>query len=139
MPPADTETTRKPAKGPATMLVRIKANTNGHPRTYTALGYGITFREDRGWYKVKAAQAEYLAGIRERRHDEKSPLLFDVCTEEQAKMLDDMEQRRRTRGRKAGPDSAIGPNDLVPEDLAAGTSRAKGGGRAMRAAAPTER
>jgi hypothetical protein len=75
-----------------TMLVRLKSYDprRGHVlRRYTYAG--IKFQEERGWYRVERSIAEYLRAVREVPTDRYSPLAFDVCTEAEAKALDDVE------------------------------------------------
>jgi len=81
-----------------TLLVRLKAlePRRGHVlRRYTYAG--ITFHEERGWYRVEPALAEYLRTVRQVATEPFSPLAFDVATDEQAKALEagDAENSRR--------------------------------------------
>ena len=71
-----------------TLLVRLKPYDprRGHVlRRYTYAG--IKFQEERGWYRVEKAVAEYLRGVRETPTDRYSPLAFDVCTEDEAQRV----------------------------------------------------
>jgi|SRR5215831_1689473 len=89
-------------------LVRLKPRDlkKGHIiRRYTA--FSQTFDEMRGWYLVSDDVAAYLATVRQVPNDEDKPLAFDVCTEAEAKRLDDAERRKsEERARAAEPNTA---------------------------------
>jgi hypothetical protein len=71
------------------LLCRLKKYNarRGHVlRRYTYRG--IKFQEERGWYRVAKAVADYLATVRQVASDEHSPLAFDVCTEKEAAAMD---------------------------------------------------
>ena len=87
-----------------TMLCRLKKYDprRGHVlRRYTYRG--IKFHEERGWYRVDKLTADYLRDVRQVLSDAHSPLAFDVCTEAEAKALDDKE-REDGAVRKAAAD-----------------------------------
>lgn len=72
-----------------TSLVRLKPYDpkRGHVlRRYTYRG--IRFVVERGWYRVSAAMAEHLEGVRQNPNNPQSPPAFDVVTEEEAQRLD---------------------------------------------------
>ena len=49
---------------------------------------GIKFQDTHGWYRVVKKTADYLRGVRQVAGDEHSPLAFDVCTPEEAQLID---------------------------------------------------
>jgi hypothetical protein len=53
---------------------------------------GMKFHEERGWYRVDKPTAEYLRKVKQVITDAHSPLAFDVCTEAEAKALDEKER-----------------------------------------------
>ena len=72
-----------------TYLVRLKTYDprRGHVlRRYTYRG--IKLQEERGWYRVSSAVADYLKEVRQQPTDEHSPPAFDVCTDAEAKALE---------------------------------------------------
>jgi len=52
---------------------------------------GVIFKAGAGWAKVAENVAEHLRTVRQQERDPYSPLAFDVCTEEEARRLDDKE------------------------------------------------
>ncbi len=54
---------------------------------------GVKFHVERGWVRVDLEMAEHLEGVREIDSDEHSPLAFDVCTDAEARRLDEEERR----------------------------------------------
>ncbi len=78
---------------PFVRLIRLKPY---NPRKgYVTRRYhvrGTLFREDRGWYECKDPEfADYLEKLHQRSGDEDSPLLFDVCTREEAQAIEERE------------------------------------------------
>jgi hypothetical protein len=73
---------------------------------------GKTFYEKRGWYKVDDALAEYLSEVRQIESDEDSPLAFDVCTQPEAKRIDERERKVKDKRAQSGD-----ANDLTTGDL----------------------
>lgn len=72
-----------------TTLVRLKPHDPRRGFVLRRYTYrGIKFHEERGWYRVEKAVADYLCRIRQVAGDEHSPPAFDVCTDEEAKALD---------------------------------------------------
>ncbi len=67
-------------------------------RSYSV--FGIQFKEQRGWYRVDDDVAEYLKSVKQVETDEYAAPAFDVCTEEEAKHIDDTEKKQEER-RKA--------------------------------------
>jgi hypothetical protein len=97
-----------------TLLVRLKPYDprRGHVlRRYTYAG--IKFQEDRGWYRVEKAVAEYLRNVREVPSDRYSPLAFDVCTEAEAKALEAAETEASKVKRSATDDLKVVPARLA--------------------------
>jgi hypothetical protein len=62
---------------------------------------GIKFQEDHGWYRVPKDVAQRLREVRQQPLDRFSPPAFDVCTEAEAKAIDDTEQAEATSRKKA--------------------------------------
>ena len=76
------------------MLVRIKPfdpKKGRLVRRYTA--FSTRFEEKLGWYRVSEDIARYLATVHQVAGDESSPPVFDVCTEDQARAIDEAEHR----------------------------------------------
>jgi len=76
-----------------TMLVRLKPfdPRRGHVlRRYTYRG--IKLHEERGWYRLEKPVAEYLRTVRQQPADPHSPLAFDICSEEEAKAVDNRDK-----------------------------------------------
>ena len=100
-------------------LIRIKPYDpkRGHlVRRYTV--FSIRFDESRGWYRVADDVADYLAKVHQRPHDEDSPLVFDVCTEDEAKALEEAERKKAEERAKAAEPNVASPYDLTTADLA---------------------
>lgn len=75
-----------------TMLVRLKPynKKKGHVlRRY--IYRGLRFQEGRGWTRVRKDIADYLAKVHQIPGDEDSSLAFDVCTDAEARKIDDQE------------------------------------------------
>ncbi len=93
-----------------TMLVRLKPYEarRGHVlRRFTYLG--IKFQEERGWYRVEKAVAEYLRTVHQLPGDKHSPLAFDVCTEAEAKALEASEAEESKVKRSATDELKLSP------------------------------
>ena len=85
-----------------TLFVRLKPHDprRGHVlRRYTFSG--IKFQEDHGWYRVPEDVAKRLREVRQLPLDRFSPPAFDVCSEVEAKAIDDTEQAEATSRKKA--------------------------------------
>jgi len=77
----------------STMLVRLKPHDPRRGCVLRRFAYrGIKFHQERGWYRVEQAVADYLCAVRQVAGDEHSPLGFDVCTDDEAKALDAREK-----------------------------------------------
>ena len=77
-----------------TRLARLKAydpKLGCVLRRYTYRG--IKFQEDRGWLRVDEETAKYLEGVRQVPGDAHTPRAFDVCTDEEAKKLEEREEK----------------------------------------------
>ena len=118
-------------------LVRLKPleAKKGHViRRFTA--FSTTFEEAKGWYRVSDEIASYLAKVHQVPNDEDSPLAFDVCTEEEARRLEQAEKKKaEERARAAEPNVAV-PREVteVGRDLSTADLRDPGR-RAARSAA----
>jgi len=72
------------------LLVRLKPYDPHRGHVLRRFTYrGIKFADERGWYRVDKGIAEYLRGVRQVPGDKHSPLAFDVCTEAEARALDE--------------------------------------------------
>jgi hypothetical protein len=72
------------------LLVRLKPYDPRRGHVLRRFTYrGIKFHDERGWYRVDKEIAEYLRGVRQVQGDKHSPLAFDVCTEAEARALDE--------------------------------------------------
>jgi hypothetical protein len=119
------------------MLVRIKPydpNRGRLVRRYTA--FSTRFDEKRGWYRVGDDVAQYLSTVHQVAGDEDSPLVFDVCTEEQAREIEEADRRRAQERAQAVAPNVARPNDtstsgLTTADLVPAKS-ARSEGRAAR-------
>lgn len=112
-----------------TLLVRLKPYDprRGHVlRRFTYVG--IKFQEERGWYRVEKAVADYLRSVRQLPSDKHSPPAFDVCTEAEAKALEagEAEESKVKRGATddiklvtARPTGALTTEDLPKPSAAA--------------------
>lgn len=101
-----------------TMLVRLRPYNPKRGCLLRRFTYrGIRFMEDRGWYRVDEEIAGYLRGVRQVDSDPDSSLAFDVCTEEEARALE--EKERKEKRRRARVQEAINVNETTSEpDLA---------------------
>ena len=114
-----------------TLLVRLKPHDprRGHKlRRYTYRG--IKFQEERGWYRVEADVADYLRAVRQKAHDPHAPLAFDVCTEAEAKAIDERELEEAKPSRPADRAKETVAREApppIPDD--AGADTAKGDGK----------
>jgi len=124
-----------------TLLVRLKPHDPRRGRVLQRYTYrGIKFHQERGWYRVEKAVADYLRTIRQVAGDEHSPPAFDVCTDAEAKTLDATEKEGAATRASATDDikvssarGAEGPvtTDDLP-DATASSGDAKGSGRKTR-------
>jgi hypothetical protein len=79
------------------IYVRLKAHL---PRAGHVLRHysfrGIIFKAGAGWMKVAENVAEHLRNVRQQERDPYSPHAFDVCTEDEARRLDDKDTELNT-------------------------------------------
>ena len=88
-----------------TRLVRLKAQDKrrGHVlRRYTF--QGITFNAGAGWSRVGRQIADYVREVRQVDGDEHAPLAFDVCTDAEARLIDESDARDAQTVRRATDD-----------------------------------
>ena len=72
--------------------VRLKRRDPKHGIVLRQFVYrGIRFLETGGWYVVHDEVAEYLKGVRQKASDPRSPKAFEVCTEAEARKIDERE------------------------------------------------
>ena len=77
-----------------TRLARLKAYDPKHGCVLRRYTYrGIKFQEDRGWLRVDEETAKYLEGVLQVPGDTHTPRAFDVCTDEEAKKLEEREEK----------------------------------------------
>ena len=98
--------------------VRIKPYDPQHgfrTRRYTIGDW--TFDVSHGWYMVDDKDAAYLQTVRQRLNDPKSPAVFEICTEAEAREIDEHEaslekvRRPMDQARMA----SISREDLIPK------------------------
>lgn len=109
-----------------TMLVRLKSYDPRRGQVLRRYTYaGIKFHEERGWYRVEKAVAEYLKTVRQVHGDEVSPFAFDACTEEEARALDAREETEAKVRKAAADDVKLSParGDVTTADLAKAPTR----------------
>ena len=88
-----------------TMFVRIKPRDPRRKFVLRRFTYaGVLFHEERGFYRVPREVADYLKGVRQTEFNPYSPPAFDVCTEEEARVLLAAEQEQ-AGGRRGGLDA----------------------------------
>jgi hypothetical protein len=121
--------TDKPNKAEV-IFVRIKPrNKQKGLRMRRFRVFALQFNESQGWYKVSRWMSgevggapnaprvqlvdmrEYFANVRNTENED-SPLAFDVCTEEQAKAIDEAERKAAEPRRKSA-----NPTDLTTSDV----------------------
>jgi len=102
-----------------TMLVRLKPYNPKRVHLLRRFTYrGVRFMEDRGWYRVDEEIAGYLRDVRQVDSDPDSPLAFDVCTEEEARAIE--EKERKEKRRRARVQEAITVNEATAEPSSPG-------------------
>lgn len=121
--------------GGDTLLVRLKPHDPRRGHVLRRFTYrGIKFHEERGWYVVDRAVADYLRKVPQRETDPHSPLAFDVATEEEAKGVDarEADEAKLRKAAAEAPRVATGRGDLTTEDV-----RRAGGARGQTSENPT--
>ncbi len=63
--------------------------------------HGVTFVAGNGWSRVGKDIADHLADVRQVDGDPHSPRAFDVCTDAEARLLDESEARDAQAVRRA--------------------------------------
>lgn len=87
-----------------TRLARLKPFDPRQGQTLRRYTFeGIRFRADRGWCRVELRVAQHLSQVQSRPGDPRSPQAFDVCTDEEARALEEKEKREQAT-RKAATD-----------------------------------
>lgn len=83
-------------------LVRLKAVDKRRGHVLRRFTYkGVTFIAGKGWSRVTRPIADYLAEVRQTEGDPHSPLAFDVCTDAEARVIDESEARDAQAVRRA--------------------------------------
>jgi hypothetical protein len=92
------------------LLVRLKPydQRRGHVlRRYTYAG--IKFHEERGWYRVSKEVAGYLKTVHQLPGDTYTPTAFDICTPEEARLIDAREESESKVRKSASDDLKLSP------------------------------
>lgn len=100
-----------------TMLARIRPGKKGFKVKRYMYG-GTLYVAEKGWYEVGPAVAERLTKLHQDDQDPDSPLLFDVCTREEALRLEEEEREREEREKKASvsrPNRVSSPSRAITE------------------------
>jgi hypothetical protein len=121
-----------------TMLVRLKPHDPRRGCVLRRYTYrGIKFHDERGWYRVEKPVADYLRAVGQVAQDEHSPLAFDVCSEAEARAIDEKDREGAIPRSSATDkikvsvprsDGAVTTRDL-PDAQKASTGDAKGPSR----------
>lgn len=122
-----------------TRLVRLKAVDKRRGHVLRRFTYqGITFLAGQGWSRVSRQIADHLVEVRQIDGDGHSPPAFDVCSEAEARLLDESEARDAQAVRRATDDlptqagrGSVTTADL-PEAAPAGEERGRRGGGARK-------
>lgn len=102
-------------------LVRLKPYNKQNRcvlQTYTYQGQ--RYEANGKWYRVGDAVATYLEKVRQVDTDPTSPFAFDVCTEEEARTVINMEKRRAEVAAATIDEPVVvgeTPADLTTDDL----------------------
>jgi hypothetical protein len=87
---------------------------------------GMNYREEQGWYPCRD---EKIANALKSMHpegDESRPLIFDVCTVEEARELERRESRRARSERRSSEDVGEEEGILTTRDVPTRSSKGKG-------------
>lgn len=77
-----------------TRLVRLKRGEAKRGYVLQRFTYkGLKFMAERGWYRVSKEAADYLETVHQIPGDEHSRKAFDVCTDAEAKAMDERESK----------------------------------------------
>lgn len=104
---------------PDTLLVRLKPYDKKKGHVLKTYGEGnMTFKSPT-WYEVPRPVAEHLRQVHQKPEDLSTPYAFDVCTQEEAKHLQETE--RKARLKEADPEAPIRATRLEGDDATSGT------------------
>jgi len=93
-----------------TLLVRLKAYDPRRGFVLKRYTYGgIRFQVERGWSRVSEQVGEYLRGVRQAPRNPHAPLAFDVCTDDEARALEDREAKEASTRQNATEDLKLSP------------------------------
>ena len=120
-----------------TLLVRLKKRDPRRAHVLRRFVYkGARFEEGKGWYRVSEEVGEHLKTVRQRAGDEHSLLAFDVCTEAQARALDEKENQESTPQRPADNARVAVTRDEQPKGAVPKATAKKSVGPDPKAEAP---
>lgn len=86
------------------LLVRIRPYNPKRGQTMQTFGYrGHRFKVDQGWYRVSLDIAQHLKTVRCSDINPESQLAFDVCTESEARKIQEIEASQGTHGTPVKP------------------------------------
>lgn len=95
----------------STYLVRLKPYDPRRGHLLQRFTYaGIKFHEARGWYRVEPDVAEYLRTVHQRPSDQHTPFAFDVCTDDEARALEQRDKEAATPRKTATDDIQLSPS-----------------------------
>ena len=117
------------------MLARLKPYNKRRGHVLRIVNYrGIKFEGTKGWYRVDDQTAAYLASVHQDPYDEDSPQAFDVMPQEQARALENAENKKAEEKAKAADpiDAALDRSATVAADLPAVTPEVDKPSRRMR-------
>ncbi len=103
----------------ATKHIRLKRYDPRHGMVLRQYWYkGIKFLESEGWYVVDDDVAKYLKeNARQRANDPQSSEAFDICTEKEAREIDEKEVMETQPRRPAEKARATAPRGGRPTDV----------------------
>ena len=98
-----------------TKHVRLKRYDPKHGIVLKQFWYhGIKFLESEGWYVVSDEVADYLkAHARQKATDHQSPEAFEICTEKEAREIDEKENIEATPRRPADRAKVTNPRGMT--------------------------
>jgi hypothetical protein len=98
--------------------VRLKRRDPKHGVVLRQYVYqGIRFLESEGWYVVEEEVADYLRKARQKATDPQSPEAFDICTEKEARAIDEKENLESKPRRPADQARSTQARGLTSKDL----------------------
>jgi|WetSurMetagenome_2_1015567.scaffolds.fasta_scaffold104444_1 hypothetical protein len=120
----ETKTNEKASSGSDTLLVRLKPYNPKRGHTLQRYCYSnIIFRTDRGWYRVEAKLAAELRSVQQVHTNQDSAPAFDVCTEEEARAIDEREADAAETRKSAGKSNVVRASDVTEAPMVAGMER----------------